>query len=64
MAIFTQLLESKRRPIWAAESPEPALFGPLAIPVVVAGEIDVLPSEWREVLRSSGSMVWPSLEND
>jgi len=44
MAIFTQLLEIKLRPIWAAEGPEPALFGPLAIPVVVAGEIDVLPN--------------------
>ncbi len=30
---------------------EPALCGPLAIPLVVAGEIDVFPAEWREVFE-------------
>jgi hypothetical protein len=39
------------RPIWCAEWSEPALCGPLSIPLVVAGEVDVFPSEWREVFE-------------
>jgi hypothetical protein len=37
--------------IWGAERPEPTLCGPFAFPLVVAGEIDVLPAEWGEILQ-------------
>ena len=33
------------------EGPEPGLCWPLSIPLVVAGEVDVFPPEWREVFE-------------
>jgi hypothetical protein len=37
--------------IWGAERPEPTLCGLLAFPLVVTGEVDVLPAEWGEVFE-------------
>ena len=40
--------------VWRAKRPELTLCGPLTLPLVVAGKVDVLPAERGEVLEQIG----------
>jgi hypothetical protein len=42
------------RAVWCAKRPELTLCWPLTLPLVVAGKVDVLPTERGEVLEQIG----------
>jgi len=42
------------RTVWGQERPELILRESVASPLVIAGEVDVLPAQWGEILEQIG----------